>query len=362
MTAVHQFVPSLAGRDAIGAHSLQLQRLLHDLGYASEFFVGDTDLSGRDDVRPFQSFAERPSDGRTFLLYQGSTGSPMARFLVGRPEPKILNYHNITPAEFFEPWEATVTMVLEAGRRQFEELAPCTSLAIADSAFNQDDLRRLGYRHTTVAPILFEPQTFEQEPDAVLTRRLTAEKEAGGLDWLFVGRVCPNKAQHELIKAFAAYRMAFDPRARLRLVGGSSSHLYLSCLEAFVHEIGCGDAVDFAGSVTAGELAAYYRSADVFVCLSRHEGFCVPLLEALHHRIPVVALRSTAVPETLGRAGLLVPAATPALVAAAVERVRVDDGLRRALQDAGTARLADYDLGQTRARFTTAIQSLCGEP
>jgi glycosyltransferase involved in cell wall biosynthesis len=362
LTAVHQFIPSLAARDAIGAHTLQVQRLLREMGYASDLYVGSTDLEGRDDVHPFQSLADQRARDRTFLLYQGSTGSPMARFLAARPEPKLLNYHNITPAEFFEPWEPTVTMVLEAGHRQFEELSECTELAIAVSGFNEDDLRRMGYAATTVAPILLDPRDLDHVPDPATDARLGAARSAGGIDWLFVGRICPNKAQHDLIKAFAAYRVAFDPRARLHLVGGSSSHLYETCLHAFAHELGCGDAVEFAGSVTPEQLAAHFRNADVFVCLSRHEGFCVPLLEAMHHRVPVVALRETAVPETLGRAGLLLPTAAPALVAAAVDRVAADAGLRAALQDAGTARLAAFDLERTRERFAAAIRDVCGAP
>ena len=362
MTAVHQFVPSLAARDAVGAHALQLQRLLQEMGYESDFYVGDTDLGRRADLHPFQSFGEQPERDRTFLLYQGSTGSPIARFLTARPEPKILNYHNITPPDFFEPWEPSVTMVLEAGHRQFEELAECTALAIADSAFNEAELRHIGYAQTTVAPILFDPDSLARDPDELVMARLRSAKQAGGLDWIFVGRLCPNKAQHELIKAFAAYRVAFDPRARLHLVGGSSSHLYETCLRAFADEIGCGQSVEFAGSVSSTQLTAYYRSADVFVCLSRHEGFCVPLLEAMHHRVPIVALRETAVPETVGAAGVLLPTATPALVAAAAERVRADAELRRGLQDAGTARLAEFGLPVARERFAEAIRGVCGAP
>jgi len=362
LTAVHQFVPALVARDAIGAHTLQVQRVLRELGYASDLFVDHTDLTGRADVHPYRQFDEHSRDPDTFLLYQGSTGSPMARFVAERSEPTIVNYHNITPPEFFEPWEPSVTMVLEAGYRQIEELGPGTVLGIADSEYNAGELRRLGYGATAVVPILYDPGNHDAAPDPATLHRLEAEKAGGGSDWLFVGRLCPNKAQHDLVKAFAAYRVAFDPRARLHLVGGSSSHLYETCLQAFAHEIGVGDAVRFAGSVTPGELSAHYRVADVFVCLSRHEGFGVPLLEAMHHDVPIVALRATAVPETVGDAGVLVPASTPALVAAAVERVRADADLRAALQAAGRRRLEHFDQVAGRERFAAAIRDVCGAP
>jgi glycosyltransferase involved in cell wall biosynthesis len=362
LTAVHQFVPSLAARDAIGAHSLRVQGLLQDRGYESKIYVDWTNVPSRPDVLPYQEFDRDAAGDRTWILYQSSTGAAMARFVMGCPQPKIVNYHNITPPAFFEPWEPTVATVLDMGLRQLADLAPVTDLAIADSEFNREDLLRVGYRDTTVVPILFDPSDVGGDPDPTLSARLAAEKHDGGAEWLFVGRLCPNKAQHDVIKAFAAYRIACDPKARLRFVGGSSSHLYESCLRGFVHEIGCEDAVTFAGSVTDRELASYYANADVFVCLSRHEGFCVPLLEAMHYGIPIVALRATAVPETLGTGGLILSSASPALVVAAVERLSTDRALRDAVVAAGRARLAAFDLADSEDRFAAAIRDRCGNP
>jgi glycosyltransferase involved in cell wall biosynthesis len=361
LTAVHQFVPSLAARDAIGVHVLRVQDVLRGLGYQSDLYVDWTDLPARPDIHHYQSFArDRSGDRRTWLMYQSSTGSPMARFLVDCPVPKFVNYHNITPPAFFEPWEPTVTAALEMGIRQLADLAPVTELAIADSEFNRADLVHAGYQDSTVVPILFDAADLGDEPDRSLTARLEDDKAGGGADWLFVGRLCPNKAQHDLIKAFAAYRIAVDPKARLRLVGGSSSHRYETCLRTFAHEIGCGDAVTFAGSVTSQELSAYFQTADVFVCLSRHEGFCVPLLEAMHYGVPIVALRATAVPETLGAAGLLLRSASPALVVAAVERACTDPDLRDALIRAGAERLRHFDLAHSRELLAAAVGAWCG--
>ncbi len=362
MTAIHQFVPSLAARDALGAHSLQVQRLLHDLGYRSEIYVTASHLEGRTDVHPYQSYPEHRTAEPTWLLYQASIGSPIARFLGAQSEPKIVNYHNVTPPEFYEPWEPTVTAALASGLRQMEELAPTAALAIADSEFNEQDLARLGYRSTAVVPILFDPGAFDVAPDPVTEARLGEQRARGGSEWLFVGRMCPNKAQHDLVKAFATYRLAYDPAARLCLVGGSSSHLYESAVEQFAREVGCAEAITFAGSVSGAALSAYYGSADVFVCLSRHEGFCVPLLEAMHRGVPVVALRSTAVPETLGGAGLLVPSAAPAVVAAAVDRVCTDPDVRSAMVAAGRRRVLDFALDASRDRLAAVVRDLCGAP
>ena len=152
----------------------------------------------------------------------------------------------------------------------------------------------------------------------------------------------------------------YDRRARLHIVGGSSSHAYWSALERFVAAAGLAGAVDLAGSVSPGVLAARYRVADAFVCLSEHEGFCVPLLEAMHHEVPIVAHGSAAVPETLGRAGLVLDDRSPATVATAVHRVVGDEGLRATLAAAGRRRLADFALPATSARLADVVTGLVG--
>ena len=136
-----------------------------------------------------------------------------------------------------------------------------------------------------------------------------------------MGKVSPHKGQDDLIKALATYRQLYDPQARLHVVGGSISEEYSVALERFVEELGLADAVELAGVVTHEELIAYYAAADVFCCLSNHEGFCVPLLESMYHRLPIVAYANTAVPETVQGAGLVLPDKEPVRVAAAIDRV-----------------------------------------
>jgi glycosyltransferase involved in cell wall biosynthesis len=165
----------------------------------------------------------------------------------------------------------------------------------------------------------------------------------------------PNKCQHNLIKAFIAYRRSYDPLARLRIVGGFASVRYVSALQSFAQEAGVADAVDFAGQVSPGGLSAYYRNADVFVSASVHEGFCVPLLEAMHHRVPIVALAAAAVPETLGDAGVLLPSRSPAEFAAAIHAVLTNPPFRERLITLGIARLDAFELGRTRQRFLDVL-------
>lgn len=356
MTVIHQFVPSFAARDAIGAHALQVRRLLHDLGIESEVYADDVHPEVARHARPIREFDGR---GAPYLLYHASTGSSVARFLLARPEPVIVDYHNITPARFFETWEPAVGAELKVGWKQMGDLADRTVLGLADSEVNRRDLALLGYAKTAVAPILLDLDGFDRPPEPTTLDRLAAEK-SGGSSWLFVGRLAPHKAQHEVIAAFAAYRKAYDPRARLALVGGSASSAYLTALEGYIAALGLDNAVELTGSVSAEVLAAHYASADALVCLSNHEGFCVPLLEAMHHRVPIVAMGTTAVPETLAGAGMVLPSSHPALVAAAVHRVLDDAALRDDLIDRGTQRLTDFELGRTRRIWQQAIESLVG--
>lgn len=356
MTAVHQFIPTFARRDAVGSHTLQARSVLRDLGYDSEIYAADAAPDAREFVKPYQSYRPRAHQP-TWLLYQASTGTFMAEWFRARPEPKIVNYHNITPAPFFEGWEPHVAAELSAGRHQLQRLASTTDLALADSRYNATELVDVGYRDVRVAPILLDVHDFERAVDERALDAMRRAKPAGSAEWLFIGRLAPNKCQHDIVKAFAWYRAVFDPGARLRLIGGTSSAAYERTIRTFITEAGLTDAVELTGSVTGGELSAALTNADVFVCLSEHEGFCVPLLEAMHERVPVVAYAATAVPETLGAAGILLPSKSAALVAAAVHRVVGDHALANQLRDAGEARLARFALDRTTQEFGGAVQS-----
>ncbi|MHB8294793.1 MAG: glycosyltransferase [Acidimicrobiales bacterium] len=360
--AIHQFVPSFAFGDAIGAHSREVRDLVRGMGYDSEIYCLESRGAAPGEARDYRSFAGRKRSG-VVLIYQLSTGSPVADFVRQRPEPKAVNYHNITPPALFAPWEPHVAVELTRGRQQLAELAPVCLLGIGDSAYNTAEMTDAGYARGVVAPVLLRmfPGGPEEAPaDPVLAGELRQAKLGGGRDWLFVGRLAPNKRQHDVVASFAAYRRLYDPHGRLHLVGGSSSDAYRRALTRFVASLGLSGCVSIAGSVSPGALSAYYGAADVFVCLSRHEGFCVPLLEAWAHDIPVVALASAAVPETLGGAGLLLQHAAPPVVAAAANRVLADEGLAGRIVAAGRARLAELTGERARGRYREAVKELVG--
>jgi glycosyltransferase involved in cell wall biosynthesis len=353
---IDQVIPSLASRDAIGGHVVQLRDLLRSRGFESDIFYGNATPDRLDYGFPVSRLGDRSSTDRV-LLYQLSIGSGVADIFRDRGERKFVNYHNITPADLLEAWIPAVGEEVRWGRAQLRDLAPITEFAIADSMYNERELQAAGYRSTTTVPLLLDLDGFAGSPDPTLAARLAGQRAGGGSELLFVGKVSPHKGQHDLVKALAAYRRLYDPQARLRLVGGAISDEYRAAVERFADELGLIDAVEIAGSVTHEELIAYYAAADVFVCLSNHEGFCVPLLEAMYHRVPIVAYTNTAVPETVATAGLVLPDKQPARVAAAIHRVVTDQNLRAALARAASERVASFALPRVQEGFASALET-----
>jgi len=356
---VDQVIPSLASRDAIGVHSLNLRDGLRAVGIDSEIYYGtftpDVQHEGR-------SVTELGRGGRErWLLYQASIGSPVYDILSARPEPKLVNYHNITPAALLRDWEPDVAYEAALGRTQLARLAGQSRFAVADSAFNESELHSLGYEVTAVVPLLIDMRSKSDEPDPELAA-LLADRRArdGGADLLYVGKISPHKAPHDLVKMLEVLRRVYDPAARLHLVGSPLGETYEPALRAFVTELGLDDAVNMAGSVSGARLEAYFRSADVFVSASDHEGFCVPLAEAMGHGMPIVAYGVTAVPETVAGAGLVLPDKSAVPFAAAVGRVLSDERLRSTLAAAGLARAAQFDLGASTSRFVSLVQRAVG--
>ncbi len=356
---VDQVIPSLASRDAIGLHTMAIAEALRQVGMESEIFYGECTEDIADRARPMSSLG-RVTKGR-WLLYQASIGSPVFDIFASRSEPKLLNYHNITPAPLLDGWEPAVGHEVSLGRSQVTRVASECRLAIADSAFNEEELVDVGFKHTAVAPLLID-MTAAAAPDPALSRRLADLKRGGGSDFLFVGKVSPHKAQHDLVKMLAVYRRLYDAQARLHLVGTPLGKTYGPALSAFIAELGLSEAVSITGSVSPEELESYYQGADVFVCASEHEGFCVPLVEAMGHGLPIVAYATTAVPETVAGAGLLLSSKEPLRFAASVHRVVEDTRLRTQLVEAGARRADFFSLANSRRRFVELVVEAVGAP
>jgi glycosyltransferase involved in cell wall biosynthesis len=240
-------------------------------------------------------------------------------------------------------------------------LAPQARLGLAKSPFSQEELRRAGCRHTAVVPVLADYGRVTGPPDARVAAELAGLRSGGGADILFVGRIVPSKAQHELVKALWAYRRLYDGKARLHLVGGTSSFEYTKALQDFVDDLGLSAAVRLPGEVSDAALAAYFEAADVYLSLSAHEGFGVPLVEAMVAGVPVVTRGAGAVADTVADAALVLAAADPSYVAAALHRACSDQELRATLTAAGTRRAASLS-ADVAGRIIDAVAAVVGHP
>lgn len=352
-------MPSFARHDAIGNHVLQLRGLLLSAGFESEIFFEYLDPRLAGQARHFEECDPAP-DPERLILYHASTHTEMTSWLVSastRGQKVVLDYHNITPAGFFAAWEPRAARSMELGRRQLAELAPHVADALADSSYNAGELRAFGIDAAVACPILLDLEAYHGAPTPAVSARLAA---GGHPLWLFVGRVAPNKCQHDVIAAFAAYRRLYAPAGRLAIVGGATSGRYQAALERMVDDLGVADAVDFAGSAPFPDLLAYFGQADVFVCLSEHEGFCVPVIEAMELEVPVVAYAATAVTETVADAGVLLGDKDPLVVASAVDGLLSDRARRAAVVEAGKARAASFSLAVTSERWLAELRRVAG--
>lgn len=370
MPTLHQFVPTL-DPGAVGGHTLEIQRTLREAGWESEVFSEHT-------RGPYEGLAHRfteygrsvPAHDTDVVVYHAAIGSVVADWLMARrPARLVVDYHNITPPVWFERWEPALAYGLGWGRAQLRRLGRRARFGLADSAFNAAELEAVGFRRPTVLPILLPPGSLDAAPANGLAAPMPGPpgpvlgaagpaRAEGGARWLFVGRIAPNKGQHLLVAALAVARRTYDARTCLVLVGGASSATYADAVRRYADDLGVADAVTMTGAVSDGERNAHYETADVFTCLSSHEGFCVPLLEAWHHRLPIVAHAAAAVPETLGDAGIGLPTTSPLTMAAAAARVVSDPLVAGALAAAGTARLSEFSLERTRARLMELAEAL----
>ncbi len=345
MNAVHQFVPMLHAGDAVGAHTLGLRDCLVGRGIDSKIFVELVDPETEGVTVPATSYPAQAQPGDV-LVYQFATASALAPWLAARTEALVVNYHNLTPPELFAPWDNPLARHQVRAQGELAQLARRAVLGVGVSEFNCRDLRAAGFVRTAVVPPVVALAAPPVQPGG---------GTAGPARWLAVGRLAPNKAVEDVLAALCVYRQRHDPGATLLVVGKPALAVYADALRRYSAELGLSGAVRFAGKIGDGELAEAYATADVLVVASEHEGYCLPVVEAMAARLPVVAYRQGALPEVLGEAGVLVDRKDPLELADAVHRVLTDPGRHEAVVAAGVARLPELGLADAADRLADLL-------
>ncbi|MDH4065776.1 MAG: glycosyltransferase family 4 protein [Acidobacteriota bacterium] len=335
---VNQWVPAAHRGDAVGDSARRVRDLLRSVGHRSDVFALtiDDDLAG--DVRPFSDPSSRQGD---LTIFHFALVSPMTAEFARLPRGRILQYHNVTPAQFFAAWDPGMFRLAELSREDLGSLVGRTDMALGDSEYNRQELVRLGFTNTGVFPIAVD---LSRITSPIRRPALEAVLDDGLRNFLFVGRIAPNKKIEDHIRLAEVYKRFVDERYRFIFVGKTDGvPRYYNMVRALIAEFQMPpDRFIFTGPVPDEELAVYYRTASVYVSLSEHEGFCVPLLEAMAADVPVLAFASSAVPDTLGGAGVMFEPKDLEFAAELLGELAFNGPLRSRVIAAQRQRLSDF--------------------
>ena len=298
---IHQMVPALHHGDAIGDSALMIRNYLRKKGHPSEIFAYDIDEAVSHEAIGFRKSQPELTSNDVLILHF-ALPSGMSEYLKESPARKAIIYHNITPAHFWLPYDKALVHLATLGRTQLADLAAIVDRAAGDSEYNRLELEKLNYKSSCVLPIFVDQNRYKVEPSPFVTRTI-----ADGLyNFLCVGRIAPNKKLEDVIRLYYFFKRFCTPLARLIFIGKTNVvPAYYGALKELTMRYGLmPDDVMFTGHVDWPELVAYYKTADALVSMSAHEGFCVPLVEAMICDTPILAYQSTAIPYTLGVAGI----------------------------------------------------------
>lgn len=354
---IDQWVPALHRGDAIGDSARLMRDAFRSWGHQADVYALELDADLEGDGRRFAEWrAGGPDDVVLLHFALPSPLSPAFREHRGR---RVLLHHNITPPGYFLGWDDELARICQVGREELATLAPHADLGLADSEWNRRELEALGVARTGVLPIYLDFARYREAPNPVLARLL----EDGRTNLLFVGRLVPNKRPEDLIRLASLWKRWLSPDVRLLLVGKLPRRRpYFDALQAFAYEEGLTPAeVVFTGHVAHDELLACYRAARVFVSMSEHEGFGVPLVEAMAFGVPVIARNCAGVSDAVGDGGLLIDRPEPEALAEGARIMLADAGVRAYYALGQPARVAAHDLAAVAAAWRETLTAFESE-
>ncbi|MCQ2533996.1 MAG: glycosyltransferase [Clostridia bacterium] len=348
---VIQMIPTLALGDAVGNDTFALKKVLMDLGYETSIHTHVLDSRLPDSCCEIIIGNQMPEvDEDDVVIYHMSTESRLNFDLETMNCRKIMIYHNITPVEFMKDCSYTIQKHSIAGYAGLKNLVGKIDYCLADSEFNKQDLIKYGYTcPIDVRPILIPLDDYKKKPDSKTIKTYGSD---GFTNILFVGRIAPNKKHEDIIAAFAYYNKNVNSKSRLILAGSNSGfENYDAKLKKYAETLGVMDNVIFTGHISFKEILAFYSIASVFLCMSEHEGFCVPLAEAMFFKVPIIAYDACAIPYTLDGSGALIDSKNPVEVALLIDRIVKDEELRNKIIEGQNRRLEDFQYEKVKELF-----------
>ena len=361
MTRIAILTPSVTTGDAVSNDVFGMSDVLTRSGHETRIFAEgwSSDVPRVSSVSKISNYLKSPRD---LLIYHYSRGWNLGVKLLGELKCRMaIKYHNVTPPEFFVRFNSDFARMCQEGRMQLPAIAGAgCDVYMSASGYNEKELLDNGVpqdRSFVVAPFHHTDRLKSIKHD----QRIMNRYQDDSINILMVGRVAPNKNHAALIETFAAYHRDYNQASRLFIVGKSESRLatYNRWLRKIAAHLKVADAVIFTGEVSDSALKSYYMLADAFLMTSEHEGFCVPLIESMSLRVPIVAYATSAIPGTVAGAGLLWSERNPYLLAESVHSIASRESVRNCLQDLGTERYQSNFTNELIGRkFLAAIQPL----
>ncbi|MCP2520154.1 glycosyltransferase family 4 protein [Candidatus Aminicenantes bacterium AC-335-K20] len=352
---IDQILPAFHRGDAIGDTALHIKKFLNSSGFSSNIYSLTIDDELLSEADFFSNFP--PTSSSDIVIFHFALPSPLTDEIKKMSAKKIMIYHNITPAEFFADYSAEMTRIAIEGRKQLSSLAEFIDLALADSEFNRQELEEIGYKNTAVFPLFVDFNKYKKKENPIIEKLFDDER----VNILFVGRIVPNKKIEDNIKVLFYYKKYISPLVRLIVVGKTTSlpEYYYSLIRLADEFLLTNEDIVFTGHVPDEELIAYYRIADVFLSLSEHEGFCLPLIESMFFDVPIIAYNCTAVPYTLGNAGILVNTKDVSFLGELIHYMVSNKEFREKIINSQRKRLEEFrkqDLGKTLLEYINKLK------
>ena len=352
---IHQITATVSFGDAISNEILAIKKMLDNMGIHNEIYAENIDPRVKKYVKKYTSYKGNKDD---IIINHFGIGSSVNDYVIGlKNKVKIIRYHNITPHNFFHTYNSVTAKLCELGREQLKKSRDTYKYSLAVSEYNKQELLDIGYKNISIMPIIIAIKDYEKKPNDEIVNKFNDNNR----NIIFVGRVSPNKKQEDVIKSFYYYKKYFNSKSRLFIVGSyDGMELYYKQLIRLIQALELED-VFFTGHTSFESILAYYSIADLFLCMSEHEGFCVPLVESMFFKVPVLAYNSSAIPDTLSGSSVLINEKNYEYIAGMMNYILEEKDFRDKIINKQSKRLEELRPETVELEFEKYIKKIIGD-